>query len=198
VDRLDCAYYYGRDGARKALRTADAYLLNHATQKWDIDLLDYFRVKAFCLLDSTRQAEAIVTRLHSELTNCDSENRVASARMTLLMAQGRLDSALSVVRAWEDRGSPSGISDMARTELKAKCLKGLGRLDEAEKELGETLAIYRGWPMGHFIRAQVLDELGRRDEALAEITECLRLWKFADTAFPELQEARARLKSLGG
>ena len=79
-----------------------------------------------------------------------------------------------------------------------RVLRKMGRLDEAEAELRESLQHVPSLPGGHLELALVLEARGDTAGAVEHLERALAAWENADETFEPAREARAKLAELGG
>ena len=79
-----------------------------------------------------------------------------------------------------------------------RVLRKMGRLDEAEAELGESLRYVPSLPGAHLELALVLEARGDTAGAVEHLESALAAWENADGDFEPAREARAKLAELGG
>ena len=132
------------------------------------------------------KARAIVSELG--FAGLEADIRFGEARV--LELHGDCDGALPEYRrAMELRpGSIGWIRDLAR------CLRNLGRLDEAASEL-ESVLQQGAFPLHLLELAKVENERGDVDAALAHLDGVLEIWSEADAEYGPAQEARTLSES---
>ena len=81
---------------------------------------------------------------------------------------------------------------------RARCLRELGRLDEAGEDLERLLALWGGDPEARVEAARYALARGEREEALAHLDAALAVWTEADPEFRPAREARALRAELTG
>ena len=79
-----------------------------------------------------------------------------------------------------------------------RVLRKMGRLDEAEAELRESLRHVPSLPGAHLELALVLEARGETEGAVEHLKRALAAWENADETFEPAREARAKLAELGG
>lgn len=79
-----------------------------------------------------------------------------------------------------------------------RALRKMGRLDEAEAELRESLRHFPSLPGAHLELALVLEARGDRAGAVEHLERALAAWENADEIFEPAREARAKLAELEG
>lgn len=79
-----------------------------------------------------------------------------------------------------------------------RVLRKMGRLDEAEAELRESLRHVPALPGAHLELALVLEAKGNVEGAVEHLRSALAAWENADETFEPAWEARAKLAELGG
>ncbi len=79
-----------------------------------------------------------------------------------------------------------------------RALRKMGRLDEAEAELRESLRHFPSLPGAHLELALVLEARGDTAGAVEHLKRALAAWENADENFEPAREARAKLAELGG
>ena len=79
-----------------------------------------------------------------------------------------------------------------------RVLRKMGRLDEAEAELRESLQHVPSLPGAHLELALVLEARGETADAVEHLERALAAWENADRDFDPAQVARAKLAELGG
>lgn len=147
---------------------------------------------------------------HARLRMLESRIRKGSPAHRALMdftwalyfqAIGRPDSAMVRLQT----GKPAAPPELARgvrLSLSASILASLGRSAEALATLDTLAGAPLIFPIDavrlHYRRGQLLETLGRPAEARAAYEEFLRIWAHADRDAPDLEEARAAVRRLGG
>ena len=79
-----------------------------------------------------------------------------------------------------------------------RVLRKMGRMEEAEAELGESLRYVPSLPGAHLELALVLEARGDVEGAVEHLRSALVAWENADGDFEPAREARAKLAELGG
>lgn len=79
-----------------------------------------------------------------------------------------------------------------------RVLRKMGRMDEAEAELRESLRYVPSLPGAHLELALVLEARGDVGGAVEHLEQALVAWENADGDFEPAREARAKLAELGG
>ena len=78
------------------------------------------------------------------------------------------------------------------------CLRQLGRLDEAEAAVGETLHFLPYFPPAYVELSHIKEARGDTKAAITALNKALEIWKDADPEFKPANEIRTRLAELEG
>ncbi|MDE2876189.1 MAG: tetratricopeptide repeat protein [Gemmatimonadota bacterium] len=113
---------------------------------------------------------------------------------------GALESYRSTIALGPNVDDPCGWNvTRGKPHLSAgRVLRKMGRLDEAEAELRESLRYVPSLPGGHLELALVLEARGDTAGAVEHLESALAAWENADGDFEPAREARAKLAELGG
>lgn len=152
-------------------------------------------MQALVQLDSLAAARALLARFRAQPNRGAALARYVplSIAANLALAAGRPDSALATLAALEQYqrlGEPE-------LETRARALRALRRLPEAAATLEGELRRNGSRFIARYQLAQVYEAMGRTADAAREYGLFLGAWANADLGWPQVEDARRRLATLG-
>ncbi|MEJ2482001.1 MAG: tetratricopeptide repeat protein, partial [Gemmatimonadota bacterium] len=103
----------------------------------------------------------------------------------------REDGSCERALPWFDEVRELVPGNATALRYRARCLRELGRLDDAGEDLERLLALWGGDPEARVEAARYALARGEREEALQHLDAALAVWAEADPEFRPAQEARA-------
>jgi tetratricopeptide (TPR) repeat protein len=153
---------------------------------------DVVRVAALTDLDSLQVARAGLTKLRAmkDLPAFWGRYMPHCIAARIALAEGHPDSALAQLEGIQQGMGPGDY------ETRARALRALKRLPEAEATLKEDLRRNGSRFIARYQLGQIYEEMGRKADAAREYEVFLKAWENADPGWPQVEDARKRLAAL--
>jgi tetratricopeptide (TPR) repeat protein len=154
--------------------------------------VDALRTEALTYLDSLQAARAALTkyRARKDLPAYWGRYMPRYIAARIALAEGHPDSALAQLERIQQEMQPWDY------ETRARALRALKRLPEAEATLKKELRCYGSRFIARYQLGQIYEEMGRKADAAREYEVFLKAWENADPGWPQVADARKRLAAL--
>ncbi len=156
------------------------------------------QAEAYVIIDSLVAAKTVVSRLYEMEDLVGGYAKMKAQRISAKIALAEEEPKKAVELLSEFEGQAVGTKDGIRHhEILARAYEMDGRLKDAARVLNNLLRINGGHALSHYDLGKVYLKMGRTAEAKSEFTTFLDMWADADEGLPQVEDAKARLASLG-